>query len=89
MPLGCEFLERNSCLLRFSNRLVIDIRDVAHMARLGPEEFNQSAKDILDDKGPEIPNMSGPIDCGAAAIEAERGIVAWTNDFELARECVT
>ncbi|MEN9991094.1 MAG: hypothetical protein RLZZ224_796 [Verrucomicrobiota bacterium] len=71
-PAGGEIAQRLAAALRFADRFVIDIRQIADVERAESAGFESATENILQHKSAKIADMSGAVDRGTAAIKSER-----------------
>ena len=67
-----EIGQRLPRFLRIADRLVIHIRDVAHMQRRRAGSLHHAAHHILRHEGAEVADVRRAIDRGSAAVETQR-----------------
>ncbi len=68
-PPGREFAQGNAFRLRLTNRLVVNVGQVAGMVGLLAGSLEYAPKNILHDESPEISDVSRPVNSRPATVE--------------------
>ena len=70
-PMASEFSKGLAGGLGITDGFIVYIGDVAHMESCHATCFKNAAKDIMHDKSPEITDVCGAVNSGAAAVKTK------------------
>ncbi len=53
------------------DRPVVHVGEIPHLDDLVPFPFQVAAQDVLEEEGPEVPDVGGVVDRGSAGVDAD------------------
>ncbi len=78
----CELPQGQPDLVGTSNRLVVDVGQVHHLGHAPAEELECPSEDVLEEKGPQIPDVGKVINRGTAGIETGMTLLETLERFK-------